>query len=250
MTSTLAPNETGAHTEEAPKEERKHGNMPLDMVTTSVFFQLDPSFRHLPKAERDQAKQSFIAAVEPFRETVWVRSYSTFGLREDADFFLWNIGKELEPIHEMLTAIYRSDMGPYLKQTYNYVSISKESDYTKDHKHPPPANLPDDPKYLFIYPFVKTREWYLLPFPERMRIMKEHIDVGHKFDTISINTSYSFGIDDQDFVVAFDGNSLQEFVKLVMALRETESSRYTVQDTPMFIGMKKTLADTLDSLGI
>jgi chlorite dismutase len=159
------------------------------------------------------------------------------------------VSKQLEPIHETMTALYRTPMGAYLKQTYNYVAVSKESDYVKDHEHEQVAPNEDAP-YLFVYPFIKTREWYLQPFEQRMRMMKEHIAVGHEFPKVTINTSYSFGIDDQDFVVAFDGHNLEEFVKLVMKLRETEGSRYTECDKPMFIGMKKPIDAVLESLGI
>ncbi len=245
-----APVDTTAHKpQEGTQGEAKHGNMPLNMVTSYTFYQLDPAFRHLPEADQKAAKEEFVSVVTRFQEIMWVRTYTTFGLREDADFFFWNIAKEVEPIHEFATAMARTKLGRYLKQSHNFVAVSKESEYTRDHQHPPQLIEGEKP-YLFIYPFVKTRDWYLLPFPERMRIMKEHIDVGHEFPAITINTAYSFGIDDQDFVVAFDGDSLQEFVRLVMKLRETEASRYTHRDTPMFIGLKKPMAAVLDSLGI
>jgi chlorite dismutase len=237
-------------TQAAPQEEKKHGNMPMNMVTSYVFYRIDPSFRLLPEAQRREAIDAFNNVVAQHQEKFWIRSYSTFGLREDADFFFWNIAKEVEPIQEFATALYRTPLGAYLRQTHNFIAVSKESEYTKDHEHPPLNLREEEAKYLFVYPFVKTRAWYLLPFPERMRIMKEHIDVGHDFPDVTINTAYSFGIDDQDFVVAFDGNSLEEFVKLVMKLRETESSRYTERDNPMFIGLKKPMNEVLDTLGL
>ncbi len=85
-----------------------------------------------------------------------------------------------------------------------------------------------------MYPMVKTREWYTLSGEERGRIMREHVAVGQKYPRIRINTSYSYGIDDQDFVVAFDSDYPQEFVDLVGRLRYTEASLYTQRDTPMF----------------
>lgn len=229
--------------------EKRHGNMPLNMVTSYHFFQLDPVFRRLDREAQQAAKAAFEAVVVQYQAQIWVRAYSTFGLREDADFFFWNVAKEVEPIQAFITDVFRTPLGAYLRQTHTFLAVSKESEYTRDHEHPPRPDL-GEAKYLFVYPFVKTRDWYLLPFPERMRIMKEHIDVGHEFPEITINTAYSFGIDDQDFVVAFDGNSLQEFVRLVMRLRETEASRYTHRDTPMFVGLKKPIGETLATLGI
>lgn len=241
------PNAVATPETEAPK---RHGNMPLNMVTSYVFFQLDPEFRKLPATQKQQARQELEAVFAAKPDSLWIRYYSTFGLREDADFFMWSIDKTLEPWHELMGEIYKTSFGPYLKQSYNYLAVSKESDYEAVHNHeqvPADENAP----YLFVYPFIKTREWYQLPLEQRMTMMKEHIDVGHQFPGITINTAYSFGIDDQDFVVSFDGNTLEEFVKLVMKLRETEASKYTANDKPMFVGLKKpSIGQVLDTLGI
>jgi chlorite dismutase len=64
--------------------------------------------------------------------------------------------------------------------------------------------------------------------------MNEHIDIGHAYHNIRINTTYSYGLDDQEFVVAFEGDSPGEFLALVRDLRESVSSSYTERDTPMF----------------
>ena len=100
-----------------------------------------------------------------------------------------------------------------------------------------------------MYPFVKSREWYLLHKQTRLGIMDEHIQVGKKYPTVKLNTTYSFGLDDQDFVVAFEGDHPEDFLDLVMELRETESSKYTVRDTPIITGIKGTLDDVLKTLG-
>ena len=81
---------------------------------------------------------------------------------------------------------------------------------------------------------VKTREWYALPAAERQRIMGEHIRIGHRYHEIQINTTYSYGLDDQEFVVAFEGDEPGLFLALVRELRDTEASSYTERDTPMF----------------
>jgi len=240
--TTVAP-------QEAPVQERKHGNMPMNMVTSYNFYQVDPGFRQLPQAERQAALAEFNQVFAQHQDKLWIRSYSTFGLREDADFFFWNVSKEVEFIQNFVTDLYRTTLGRYLKQTHTYLAVSKESEYTRDHEHPPNLRT-EEAKYLFIYPFVKTRDWYILPFEDRMKMMKQHIDIGHEFPEVTINTSYSFGIDDQDFVVSFDGNSLEEFVRLVMKLRETEVSRFTERDNPMFVGLKKPLPEVLTSLGL
>ena len=93
---------------------------------------------------------------------------------------------------------------------------------------------PGHGKYLFVYPFVKTRAWYSVSPDERWRIMQEHIKVGREFPSVDLNTSYSFGLDDQEFVVAFETDNPADFLDLVQRLRTTESSAYTLRDTPTF----------------
>ena len=89
-------------------------------------------------------------------------------------------------------------------------------------------------RYLFVYPFVKTREWYRLPADERWQVMQEHIRIGREYPQIDLNTSYSFGLDDQEFVVAFETDDPAAFLDLVQRLRTTEASAYTKRDTPTF----------------
>ena len=108
--------------------------------------------------------------------------------------------------------------------------------------------IPGKRKFLFVYPFVKTRDWYLLPLDKRQAIMDHHIKVGNEFPSVKLNTTYSFGLDDQDFVVAFETESPGDFLDLVMKLRETESSKYTQRDTPIFTCVAMSVARALDAL--
>jgi chlorite dismutase len=108
---------------------------------------------------------------------------------------------------------------------------------------------PDDKKYLFVYPFVKTRAWYALPLEDRKRMMNEHIRVGLTYPSVSLNTTYSFGLDDQEFVVAFETDNISDFLDLVQQLRETEASSYTLRDTPMFTCVAQPLPDILEAIG-
>ena len=109
--------------------------------------------------------------------------------------------------------------------------------------------VPGRARYIFVYPFVKTREWYLTPAEERQETMDEHITVGSKYSRVKLNTTYSFGLDDQDFVVAFESNYPEDFLDLVQELRETKSSKYTVRDTPTYTCIARPIDEALDLLG-
>ena len=218
------------------------------VFTNYLCYKVDPLWRRLPKGERDVGAKEFREVVQGALRTLAIRSYLTTGFREDIDFFLWVISREAEPIQELAVEIYNSGLGKYLNMTTSYFAMMRESQYVKDHINAPQPEL-GPCKYLIVYPFVKSREWYLMPFDARQAMMNDHIKIGHEFPAIKINTAYSFGLDDQDFMVSFDANSLAEFQELVMRLRETEASRYTVRDTPMIVGVAKSIDDILAGLG-
>ena len=217
------------------------------------FYKLDPLFRRLPAAEQEAARAELAAVIEEHGERFALRAYTMAGIRPDADFMLWKVSERLEDFQELGTALLSTAMGSYLATPYAYLSMSRRSQYVKGegrsmHKRGQIVWDPDS-KYLLIYPMVKTRAWYQLSKPARQGIMNEHIATGHQFPTVKINTTYSFGIDDQEFVVAFETDYVGDFLDLMMTLRETEASRYTERDTPIFTCIAADVPAVLASLG-
>jgi chlorite dismutase len=221
-----------------------------------TYFKVDPAWRRLPAQEREQGKVQFCRAASEWATSgkMNVLSYTTVGMRPDTDFMLWRICYQLEDLQEMTTALYSTDLGKYLTTPYSYLAMTKRSTYIIEHQHEGQTDSrgqlkPGKFKYIFVYPFVKTREWYLMHPASRQGVMNEHIVVGTKYQSVKLNTTYSFGLDDQDFVVAFETDKPEDFLDLVMELRETDSSRYTVRDTPIFTCILKDVKSTLDTLG-
>jgi chlorite dismutase len=209
-----------------------------------------PAWYGVAKEDKTRAIAEYLARVDDFRQRLIVRSYSTLGLKRDADFLLWLVAPELDSIQGLMEGLRKTAMAPYLESTGSYLAVTRESMYMKGHTEEVKVTVePGQGRYLFVYPFVKTREWYLLAMEVRQKLMNEHIRVGHQFPGIRINTAYSFGLDDQDFVVAFEGDEPRDFVTLVMRLRETEGSKYTVRDTPIFTCVKRPLEEILWALG-
>ena len=219
------------------------------------LFQLDPIWRRLPHDERAGHRDEFCAVVDEIASGMFVRSFCMVGLRGDVDFMLWQAAGTLEQIQESATRVWSTNLGKYLTQPHSYLAMTRPSQYVgKDHKHEGQEGtrtklMPGEAKYFILYPFLKTREWYALPKEERQRMMSSHFKVGHKFPSVKINTTYSFGIDDQEFMVGFETDEPGDFVDLVMALRETETSLYTLKDTPIFTAIHKSMEETLASLG-
>ncbi len=218
-----------------------------------TMYQVDPSWRRLPPEERARAKREFCAAVEAFADRMLIRGYSLAGLRGDADFVLWLVGEQLEDFQALATRVFGSAMGPYLRVAHSYLSMTRRSIYRTPkeggERDGRLAIHPGDAKYLFVYPFVKTRLWYELSKEARQAMMDDHIAIGRKYPSVKLNTTYSYGLDDQEFVVSFETDSPSDFLDLVMELRETKASMYTLRDTPTFTCVAMSLPDALDTLG-
>ncbi|HEY8489416.1 MAG TPA: chlorite dismutase family protein [Dehalococcoidia bacterium] len=221
-------------------------------IVKFTFFKVDPAWRRLPPDERAAAKDDLCAAVEAFGDRLLIKSYSTVGTRGDADFLLWQIGDRLDDVQQFTSALLSTAMGPYLSIPYSYLAMTRKSVYVSPEEEARETRLiirPTDSRYLFVYPFVKTRPWYLLPLEKRQELMNEHIRIGRKYPSVKLNTTYSFGLDDQEFVVAFETDEPADFLDLVMELRETESSLYTLRDTPIFSCIAMPLREALDAVG-
>ncbi len=237
-----------------PKADAPDTQRAARQFITFSFYKLDPMWHRLPDEEKQRGRDEFLAVVKEFQEggTVVV-PYSCVGMRADTDLLLWRIDYQLERLQNMSTRIAQSGLGRYLTPSHSFLSMSKRSVYVDKidpgHDDARTTIAPGRGKYIFVYPFVKSREWYLLRKTTRQGIMDEHIQVGNKYPSVKLNTTYSFGLDDQDFVVAFEGDYPEDFLDLVMELRETEGSKYTVRDTPIMTGIKGTLEEVVATLG-
>ena len=229
---------------------------PKRQFVNFAFYKVDSAWRRLPEKEREQGKAQFckVASQWALPGRMHTLSYTTVGMRSDTDLMLWRICYQLDDLQQMTSDLLATDLGKYLSTPHSFLAMTKRSTYLIGHEHEGQADSrgqlrPGKYKYLFVYPFVKTREWYLLKPATRQGIMNEHITVGHKYPSIKLNTTYSFGLDDQDFVVAFEGDQPEDFVDLVMELRDTDGSRYTVRDTPIFTCILKDVKTMLDTIG-
>ena len=206
------------------------------------FYRVRDEARARPEAERDAIADALAALLERSAEGMLTRLYSTAGTRADADFLVWQVHDDLSAIMDWHARLLASPAGAALERPHSFLSMTMRSIY-ENPLHPAPADGSGRDRlrgdggvrdWLFVYPMVKTRAWYALPREERQRVMDEHIAIGHRYHGIQINTTYSYGLDDQEFVVAFEGDDPGEFLALVRELRDSESSSYTERDTPMF----------------
>jgi chlorite dismutase len=214
-----------------------------------TFYRVDPAWRRLmPPDARQAQKEEFAEAVDSFGERFeHLRAYTTAGVRPDTEFFLWKITDRYDDLEELGAALNGTALAGWLETPYSYLATTKASQYTSARKARKitPHGLP----YLVVYPFVKARPWYALPEDERQRAMDEHIRIGREeFPGIKNHTTYSFGIDDQEFMTAFECEEPADFMHLMLRLRDSEASRYTERDTPIFVGRFVSIREALAAL--
>jgi chlorite dismutase/nitrite reductase/ring-hydroxylating ferredoxin subunit len=221
-------------------------------VVRFAFYKLDNAWRRLPAERQASSKLEFGETIERFSGHLLLRPYGLVGIRGDADFLLWQVAEDLDSLMALQTALNRTDLGAYLTLPYSYLAMTRRSIYEFPEDPTRPSRLvirPSEARYLFVYPFTKSRAWYGLPKGERQAMMDEHVRVGRKYPSIRLNTTYSYGLDDQEFIVAFEGDNPADFLDLVMELRESKASSYTLRDTPTFTCVQMSLWDLLDTLG-
>jgi chlorite dismutase len=211
-----------------------------------TFFKLDPAWQRRDLEARGEDKREFLAACEDFATDRSLRAYSTVGTRGDVDLMLLAQSPLLADIHTFHVVLAQSGLAKWMSIPHSYLAMTKPSPYSESDVRP--EICVSGRKYLFVYPFEKRRDWYRLPLSERQRVMNEHIEVGRRYPEITINTAYSFGLDDQEFVVSFEADEPGEFLDLVQELRGSESSAYTLRDTPIFTCIAMSAAKALDAL--
>jgi len=210
---------------------------------------IDPAWRRLPAEERCRGARELAGALAAGSE-VTTFSYSTIGLEPGSDVLLWSLAPSLDALEERAAAVLRSALGGWLTVRESFLGIIQPSQYVKK---PTPQEQSlfsgERSRYLVVYPFTKATDWYLQGREARQGIMNEHMRIGHEYPEIRQLLANSFGIDDMDFLVAYETDDLARFGELVRALRGTDSRRSTVRDTPLLVGIHRSIAEIASLLG-
>lgn len=211
------------------------------------FFKIDPKWRWMADLAKEESAKEIDQVLRNSKTKY--RIYSTLGLRDDAEFLIWFASESIDDIQNTISKLYTTVFGKYIIPSHVYLSCTRPSIYAKTGRTSSFIAGEEAKKYVVVYPFVKTRDWYLLPLEQRKKMMDEHIEVGHKYPQVLLNTTYSFGIHDEDFMLAFESDELNAFQDLIMELRETQVSKYIERDTPMIVCVKKDIIPLISSLG-
>jgi chlorite dismutase len=215
----------------------------------ALAFGLDLTWRRLPEEERCQSAAEFAAAVGAESE-VTTFSYSMVGLQAGTDLLLWSLASSLDALEEKSASVLRAGMGKWMTVKESFLGIIQPSQYVKKPTAQEQSLFSGErSRYLIVYPFTKSTDWYLLAREARQGIMNEHMRVGHDFPEVRQLLAYSFGVDDMDFLVAYETDDLPKFGELVRALRGTDSRRSTIRDTPILTGIHRPIAEITALLG-
>ncbi len=213
------------------------------------LLRLDPAWRRRSAGERRADADAFCSAAARAEGRLLQHAYSTIGVRADGDLLLWRMAESLEALEETGAELVSAGIGRWLTPSISMVGLTRPSQYVKRPTVQEQSLFTGERScYLVVYPFTKSTEWYLTPADERQAIMRGHMKVGHRYPQVRQLLAYSFGLDDQEFIVAYETDDLVAFQDLVRELRETESRRSTVRDTPIITGIHRPLGAILDML--
>lgn len=173
--------------------------------------------------------------------------YNAQGFRPDADLMMWWVSESPDAIQDLLVAIRRTELGSRLELTHAFLGAVRPAEFNPQHQ---PAFLrgEDPKKYLCVYPFVRTAEWYLLPPDERARLLREHGELGREFADVLPNTTSAFGITDWEWILAFEADRLERIVDCIRRLRDAEARKYTKEEVPFVIGIRKPMNEVIADL--
>jgi peroxiredoxin len=214
------------------------------MVEKYAYY---PVFSALEPTPEDPAALAHEIEIlfKEWQDRVHVRGvYSTTGFREDADLMMWWVADSAEVVQEVLRGFRHTELGKRLLLTYSFLGVSRPPETAPDHV---PAFLRGEPprRYLCVYPFVRSPEWYLLPPEQRAELLRVHGEMGREYPGVLANTTSAFGLNDWEWILAFESDDLPELVDCIRHLRGSESRRYVQSEIPFVTGIRKELAEAI-----
>jgi hydrogen peroxide-dependent heme synthase len=223
-------------------------------VSQDAVYAYYPVFRRT-STWNEMTREDFTAGVgeleqlfEKFADRVSVRGvYSATGFRPDADLFFWWVASSIDDVQDLYVELRRLQISDAIELTHAFLGVTRPAEFNPDHL---PSFLKGDPprRYVTVYPFVRTEDWYLLPPEERGKLLREHGQMGREFPEVLPNTTSAFGLGDWEWILAFESDDLTKIVDCIRRLREAEARRYTKLDVPFVLGIRTELREALERL--
>lgn len=163
--------------------------------------------------------------------------YDLAGLRADADFMVWWHAEEIEQLQQAYTGLRRTALGRASIPVWSQAALHRPAEFNKSHI---PAFLAGEEarRFVCVYPFVRSYEWYLLPEEERRRMLAQHGMQARDYPDVRANTVASFALGDYEWMLAFEADELHRIVDLMRALRASDARRHVREEVPFYTGTR------------
>jgi chlorite dismutase len=222
----------------------------VDELTYAYYpvFRGTRDLRQCSSGELDQIAHEAEILLKEWSGRVTARgTYSTVGFRPDAELMMWWVSHSADQLQDLLIALRRGALGRRLELAHAFLGVVRPAEFAKDHV---PAFLKGEPakRYLSVYPFVRTPQWYLLPPDERAGLLREHGEMGREFPDVMANTTSAFGLGDWEWILAFEADDLSRLVDCIRRLRDSKSRLYVKKETPFVTGVRKDLVEAVRDL--
>ena len=174
--------------------------------------------------------------------------YDLAGMRADADWMVWWHAEEIEALQAAYADLRRTTaLGRASVPVWSNVALHRPAEFNKSHV---PAFLAGEQprRYLSVYPFVRSYDWYLLPDAERRAMLAEHGMQARDYPDVRANTVASFALGDYEWILAFEADELHRIVDLMRALRASQARRHVRQEVPFFTGPRVPIGELVTAL--
>lgn len=174
--------------------------------------------------------------------------YDLAGMRADADFMFFTHAERVEELQATYADFRRTTvLGRACTPVWSCVGMHRPAEFNRSRI---PAFIADEEPqaYLCVYPYVRSYEWYLLPDAERRKMLAEHGRKAREYPEVRPNTTFTFGLSDYEWLLAFEGPELVQIVDLMRHLRNTDARRHTRVETPFFTGPRVEVEQLVASL--
>jgi chlorite dismutase len=208
------------------------------------------SYWRLPPESRASVREEFLSRLRTAVDAL--HFYQLTALETQGDLLVWSASASAGPeASARFFAGWAAAIAParaYLAGRDVLWGYTRPSQYTKTRSTQElDPFAPSRERYLIVYPFVKTAEWYQLSRERRQELMAGHIKIGTQYKDITQLLLYSFGLQDQEFVVVYETEDLRRFMGLVNELRSAEGRIYTARDWPLHAGIYQPDGEALAS---
>lgn len=223
-----------------------------NIYSSFMFLKLQPEFRRLISNEKIAAKQEFENMVGACQEKVFLRTYMVSGLRADSDVLFWRMSDDMAYLQDICSRTFSSGAGRYLTPVHSFLGVHHGPETTQPKKDLEFGFLPKDTfgryRYMLLHPVVKSHTWYELSSPEREKLIAERAQVVSRYREIQENFFLSYGLDEQEIIVAREARALEDLIAATQELRQQRIKNYTAVDKPVFLCLGRDLREILDAV--